>query len=131
MAKRFDHNLVHRVALRVPARCRHRFLSADQDRRGPHPGYPSYPIIDPKSANSNPPSPSRKPAHSRILTANPLIDVLFASAGRGEAAPLGEITEQRFDAAFGLNARGTLFTVHKALPLFNEGESIIMIGSVA
>jgi NAD(P)-dependent dehydrogenase (short-subunit alcohol dehydrogenase family) len=37
------------------------------------------------------------------------IDVLFASAGRGEAAKLGEITEQHFDAAFGLIARGTLF----------------------
>src|ERR1700723_3745366 len=36
------------------------------------------------------------------------IDVLFASAGTGQAVPLGEITEQHFDAAFGLNARGTL-----------------------
>jgi NAD(P)-dependent dehydrogenase (short-subunit alcohol dehydrogenase family) len=59
------------------------------------------------------------------------IDVLFASAGRGEAAPLGEITEQHFDAAFGLNVRGTLFTVQKALPLFNDGGSIFMTGSVA
>ena len=59
------------------------------------------------------------------------IDVLFASAGRGEALPLGEITEQHFDAAFGLNTRGTLFTVQKALPLFNHGGSIIMTGSVA
>ena len=47
------------------------------------------------------------------------IDVLFASAGKGEAVPLGEITEQHFDAAFNLNTRGTLFTVQKALPLFN------------
>jgi NAD(P)-dependent dehydrogenase (short-subunit alcohol dehydrogenase family) len=31
------------------------------------------------------------------------IDILFASAGKGEAAVLGEITEQHFDAAFGLN----------------------------
>ncbi|MGO8818368.1 MAG: SDR family NAD(P)-dependent oxidoreductase [Terriglobia bacterium] len=59
------------------------------------------------------------------------IDVLFASAGRGEAAKLGEITEQHFDAAFGLNARGTLFTVQMALPLFNDGGSIFMTGSVA
>src|ERR1700728_5167345 len=36
------------------------------------------------------------------------IAVLFASAGRGEALPLGEITEQHFDAAFNLNPRGTL-----------------------
>jgi NAD(P)-dependent dehydrogenase (short-subunit alcohol dehydrogenase family) len=59
------------------------------------------------------------------------IDVLFASAGTGEAAKLGEITEQHFDAAFGLNARGTLFTVQKALPLFNDGGSIFMTGSIA
>jgi NAD(P)-dependent dehydrogenase (short-subunit alcohol dehydrogenase family) len=59
------------------------------------------------------------------------IDVLYASAGVGEAVPLGEITEQHFDATFGLNTRGTLFTVQKALPLFNDGGSIIMTGSVA
>src|SRR6185437_3025680 len=59
------------------------------------------------------------------------IDVLFASAGMGEAAPLGEISEQHFDATFGLNASGTLFAVQKALPLFNDGGSIFMTGSVA
>ena len=59
------------------------------------------------------------------------IDILFASAGKGEAAKLGEITEQHFDAGFGLIVRGTLFTVQKALPLLNDGGSIIMIGSVA
>ena len=59
------------------------------------------------------------------------IDVLYASAGMGEAVPLGEITEQHFDATFGLNVRGTLFTVQKALPLFNDGGSIFMTGSVA
>ncbi|MEP9353995.1 SDR family oxidoreductase [Xanthobacter sp. KR7-65] len=59
------------------------------------------------------------------------IDVLYASAGTGEARPLGEITEQHFDTAFNLNARGTLFTVQKALPLFNYGGSIFMTGSIA
>ena len=59
------------------------------------------------------------------------IDVLFASAGKGEAVPLGEITEQHFDAAFNVNARGTLFTVQKALPLLKDGASIIMTGSNA
>jgi len=59
------------------------------------------------------------------------IDILYASAGTGEAVPLGEITEQHFDKAFNLNARGTLFTVQKALPLFNDGGSIFMTGSVA
>lgn len=59
------------------------------------------------------------------------IDILFASAGTGEALKLGEITEQHFDTTFDLNVRGTLFTVQKALPLFNDGGSIFMTGSNA
>ncbi|WP_200884509.1 SDR family NAD(P)-dependent oxidoreductase [Erwinia oleae] len=59
------------------------------------------------------------------------IDVLFASAGSGESANIGDVTEKHFDTVFGLNTRGTLFTVQKALPLFNDGGSIIMNGSMA
>ena len=59
------------------------------------------------------------------------IDILYASAGWGEATHLGEITEQHFDTIFDLNVRGTLFAVQKALPLFNVGGSIFMTGSVA
>jgi NAD(P)-dependent dehydrogenase (short-subunit alcohol dehydrogenase family) len=59
------------------------------------------------------------------------IDVLWASAGVGHASPLSEITERHFDAAFSLNARGSLFTVQKALPLFHDGGSIFMTGSNA
>ncbi|HEY3471894.1 MAG TPA: SDR family oxidoreductase [Amycolatopsis sp.] len=59
------------------------------------------------------------------------IDVLWASAGMGEPAVLGEITEEQFDRAFSLNARGTLFTVQKALPLLNDGASVFMTGSNA
>jgi NAD(P)-dependent dehydrogenase (short-subunit alcohol dehydrogenase family) len=59
------------------------------------------------------------------------IDVLWASAGTGEQGRLGEITEEHFDATFAVNARGTLFTVQKALPLFNDGGSILMTGSNA
>jgi NAD(P)-dependent dehydrogenase (short-subunit alcohol dehydrogenase family) len=59
------------------------------------------------------------------------IDVLFASAGQGGAAMLPEITEEQFDKLFALNTRGTLFTVQKALPLFREGGSIVLNGSIA
>jgi NAD(P)-dependent dehydrogenase (short-subunit alcohol dehydrogenase family) len=60
------------------------------------------------------------------------LDVLFASAGvAGEARPLGEITPEQFDAIFDVNTRGTLFTVQKALPLFNDGGSIILNSSIA
>ncbi len=58
------------------------------------------------------------------------IDVLYASAGTGEPNNLGEITEEHFDRTFGLNTRGTLFTVQKALPLFNDGGSIFMTSSI-
>jgi NAD(P)-dependent dehydrogenase (short-subunit alcohol dehydrogenase family) len=59
------------------------------------------------------------------------IDILFASAGYGEYAPIGEVTEEHFDKTFDLNVRGTLFTVQKALPLVVDGGSIIMNGSMA
>ena len=59
------------------------------------------------------------------------IDVLFASAGQGGRVELGSITEKDFDSIFDLNVRGTLFTVQKALPLFRDGGSIFMNGSIA
>jgi NAD(P)-dependent dehydrogenase (short-subunit alcohol dehydrogenase family) len=62
------------------------------------------------------------------------IDILFANAGVGELAPLGEITEAHFDKMFGINVKGLLFTVQKALPLFQDGGSggsIILNASIA
>ncbi|MGP0072596.1 MAG: SDR family oxidoreductase [Bryobacteraceae bacterium] len=59
------------------------------------------------------------------------IDILFASAGQGELATLEQVTEAHFDKTFGLNVRGTLFTVQKALPLFNNNGSIFLNGSIA
>ena len=59
------------------------------------------------------------------------IDVLFANAGIGEFAPLGTITESNFDKTFRVNVKGTLFTVQKALPLIQEGGSIILNASTA
>ncbi len=59
------------------------------------------------------------------------IDILFASAGSGEFAKLEEVTEEHFDKTFDLNVRGTLFTVQKALPLFNDNGSIFLNGSIA
>jgi NAD(P)-dependent dehydrogenase (short-subunit alcohol dehydrogenase family) len=59
------------------------------------------------------------------------IDVLFANAGIAELAPLGSITESHFDKIFNINVKGLLFTVQKALPLFQDGGgSIILTGSI-
>lgn len=57
------------------------------------------------------------------------IDILFANAGVGEFAPLGEISEEHFDKIFDINVKGVLFTVQKALPLFQDGGSIILTAS--
>jgi NAD(P)-dependent dehydrogenase (short-subunit alcohol dehydrogenase family) len=58
------------------------------------------------------------------------IDVLFANAGVYDIAPLGSITEAAFDKIFSVNVKGLLFTVQKALPLFQDGGSIILTASV-
>ena len=58
------------------------------------------------------------------------IDILFANAGVGELARLGEITEEHFDRHFDINVKGTLFTVQKALPLMSEGAAVILNSSV-
>jgi NAD(P)-dependent dehydrogenase (short-subunit alcohol dehydrogenase family) len=58
------------------------------------------------------------------------IDVLFANSGIAEFAPLGSITESHFDKIFNINVKGLLFTVQKALPLFQDGGSIILTASV-
>ena len=57
------------------------------------------------------------------------LDVLFANAGGGSLAPLGQITEEHFDKIFDTNVRGLLFTVQKALPLMPPGASIILNAS--
>ena len=58
------------------------------------------------------------------------LDILFANAGGGEFAPLGSITEEHFDRTFNSNVKGLLFTVQKALPLFQDGGSIILTASI-
>jgi NAD(P)-dependent dehydrogenase (short-subunit alcohol dehydrogenase family) len=59
------------------------------------------------------------------------IDVLFANAGVGQFSALGSITEEQFDKTFSINVKGLLFSVQKALPLFQDGGSIILNASVA
>ncbi|MFH9089843.1 glucose 1-dehydrogenase [Streptomyces sp. NPDC017673] len=59
------------------------------------------------------------------------IDVLFANAGGGEFATLEQVTEEHFDATFDTNVKGVLFSVQKALPLLNDGASVILTGSTA
>ena len=58
------------------------------------------------------------------------LDIVFANAGVATYAAFGKITEGHFDSIFGINVKGLLFTVQKALPLLPDGASIILNASV-
>ena len=57
------------------------------------------------------------------------LDVVFANAGITDLQPLGLITEEFYNNIFNVNVKGVLFTVQKALPILNDGGSIILNGS--
>src|SRR5437762_1444306 len=59
------------------------------------------------------------------------IDVLFVNAGVAKFAPLAETSESLYDEQFDTNIKGAYFTIQKALPLLNDGASIILNTSVA
>ena len=59
------------------------------------------------------------------------LDILVANSGRVEPEEFGKISEDNFDKTFNLNARATLFTAQKALPLMRDGGSIVLVGSIA
>lgn len=66
---------------------------------------------------------------AQVKTEKGRVDVLFANAGLGDLEPIGSITEESFDRTFGVNVKGTLFTVQNALPLMSAGGSIVLTGS--
>jgi NAD(P)-dependent dehydrogenase (short-subunit alcohol dehydrogenase family) len=69
--------------------------------------------------------------YSQISAAEGHLDILFANAGGGEFTPLPLVTEAQFDKYFGINVKGTLFTVQKALPLLRPGGAIVITGSIS
>jgi len=59
------------------------------------------------------------------------LDIIVASAGYVEIKYTQEVTPEHFDKTFGVNAKGTFFTIQKALPLLNDKGAIILVGSSA
>lgn len=59
------------------------------------------------------------------------LDVLFANAGIATFATIDDLTESDLNNVFGINVAGTVFTVQKAIPLFNAGASVIVNTSTA
>jgi len=57
------------------------------------------------------------------------IDILIANAGIQTREALGEITEEAMDQQLAINFKGVIFTVQQALPLLQDGASIILTSS--
>ena len=57
------------------------------------------------------------------------VDVVFANAAVVDVARIGEITEEHLDYLLGVDLKGVVFTVQKALPLLNDGASVILNAS--
>jgi NAD(P)-dependent dehydrogenase (short-subunit alcohol dehydrogenase family) len=66
-----------------------------------------------------------------ILAAEGGLDIIVANAAYVQEVTLAEATVEHFDTTFDTNARGTFFTVKKALPLLRDGASVILISSVS
>ena len=58
------------------------------------------------------------------------IDVLFVNAGVAKFGTIADTPESLFDEQFDINIKGAYFTIQKALPLMNDGASIILDTSV-
>lgn len=57
------------------------------------------------------------------------IDILFLNAGIAQFAPIEQVDEDIYDSIFNTNVKGLYFNVQKALPLLNEGASVIFTTS--
>jgi NAD(P)-dependent dehydrogenase (short-subunit alcohol dehydrogenase family) len=69
--------------------------------------------------------------YDTVKKQNGQIDIVFANAGVAQLAPFGTVGEKFFDVHFDANVKGVFFSVQKALPLINDGGSIILTGSIA
>lgn len=69
--------------------------------------------------------------YERVQRDQGKVDVVFANAGIHESVPLDDIDEAHFDRMFGVNLKGVVFTVQKALPLMATGGSVVLMGSSA
>ena len=53
------------------------------------------------------------------------LDLLFLNAGISRPGPIESTDEDAFDALFDINVKGNFFTLQKALPLLDEGASVV------
>jgi len=59
------------------------------------------------------------------------LDILVTSSGVSDFSTLDETTPEHLDAAFGVNVRGMVFTVQRAVRRMTDGGAIVLVGSIA
>ena len=57
------------------------------------------------------------------------VDILIVNAGVYVIAPFADFTEEQFDQVSDINFKGAFFSVQKALPVLNDGASVVLISS--
>ncbi|MEM1241838.1 MAG: SDR family oxidoreductase [Cyanobacteria bacterium P01_H01_bin.26] len=57
------------------------------------------------------------------------LDGVFVNAGIGIFKPLADLTVEDFDKLVAINLRGLFFTIQKAVPVMNDGGSILLTSS--
>lgn len=67
--------------------------------------------------------------YGEVESAGRGLDIVMANAGVTRVARLGEITDDDLDALLTTNVKGVVHTVQKALPLLNDGASVVLTGS--
>jgi NAD(P)-dependent dehydrogenase (short-subunit alcohol dehydrogenase family) len=73
--------------------------------------------------------PSLKSFYEGVSKELGSVDIVFASAGITNPAPIEETDEALFDQMVGVNFKGAFFTVKYALPHLNDGASVVLVGS--
>ena len=68
--------------------------------------------------------------YSQVKHEKEKIDVLFANAGIGGRARLGEITDKHVENPLSINIKGVILTVQKALKLLAPGAFVILNASI-
>ena len=69
--------------------------------------------------------------YSTVKKEKGVLHIVVACAAFVELAPPSTATPEHYDKTFNTNARGTFFTIQKAVPLMTAGEAIVTVGSVA
>ncbi|SAK63441.1 short chain dehydrogenase [Caballeronia catudaia] len=66
----------------------------------------------------------------RLSDANIRLDAVFVNAGIATFGPFTDIDERAWDETFAINVKGPYFQIQSLVPLFNEGASIVLNGSI-